>query len=252
VSDSLRGRHVAITGAGTGIGRAVALRLASDGARLALLARDAGRLRETADACVAAGADEALVQTCDVRDAASVERAFAAVADAGGPLHGLVASAGLGGPNEGGPGDRFEALVETNLVGTYRCVRAARAQRTVVIASILARIGVAGYTGYSAGKAGLLGLVRSFAMELAPDGATINAICPGWVDTDMAREGIEGFARATDRSYEDAYAAAMADVPLGRMSRPDEIAGTVAWLLRDEAAMVTGQTIDHNGGAWVG
>ena len=252
MNDPARGRHVAITGAGTGIGRAVALRLAADGATLALLARDVGRLRETADACRAAGADPPFVQACDVRDAVSVQGAFSAVSEAGGPLYGLVASAGLGGPNEAGADDRFEALVETNLVGTYRCVRAANAHRTVVIASILARIGVAGYTGYSAGKAGLLGLVRSFAMELAPGGATINAICPGWVDTDMSREGIEGFARATDRTYEEAYAAAMADVPLGRMSRPDEIAGTVAWLLRDEAAMVTGQTIDHNGGAWVG
>lgn len=241
-------KHVAVTGASRGIGRAIALRLAEEGARLTLMARDRERCEETADA--AGGAE---VQAVDIRDRAAVDAAFAAAAAAHGPLFGLVAVSGLGGPNEAGDGDRFEELVATNLVGTYWCLRAAErhlvdAGRLVVIASILARIAVPGYTGYSASKAGLLGLVRSLAAELAPRGVQVNAVLPGWVDTDMAWQGLDAMPGTREESYADAMSA----VPLGRMAQPAEIAGTVAWLLSDDSTGVTGQAIDHNGGAWVG
>ena len=120
-----------------------------------------------------------------------------------------------------------------------------------MIASILARIAVPGYTGYSASKAGLLGLVRSFSAELAPDNVQVNAICPGWVDTDMAWQGIDAIAEATGMTRDEADADAMRQVPLGRMGQPEDIAGTVAWLLSPDARGVTGQAIDQNGGAWV-
>ena len=113
--------------------------------------------------------------------------------------------------------------------------------------SILARIAVPQYTGYAASKAGLLGLVRSLAAELAPE-TTVNAIVPGWVDTEMAWRGLD----ALPGTRAEAYAEAMRAVPLGRMTRPDEIAGTVAWLLSEDAATVTGQSVDHNAGAWMG
>ena len=100
-----------------------------------------------------------------------------------------------------------------------------------MIASILARIAVPGYTGYSASKAGLLGLVRSFSAELAPDDVQVNAICPGWVETDMAWQGIDEIVDATGMTREEAVADAMRAVPLGRMGQPEDIAGTVAWLL---------------------
>ncbi|MDH4178432.1 MAG: SDR family oxidoreductase, partial [Thermoleophilia bacterium] len=122
----------------------------------------------------------------------------------------------------------------------------------VLISSILARIGVPGYTGYCASKAGLLGLVRALAAELAPAGVQVNAICPGWVDTDMAWDGLDAMAEASGETREDAYREAMRAVPLGRMAKPEEIAGTVAWLLSRDAQGVTGQAIDHNGGAWMG
>ena len=241
-----------VTGAGRGIGRAIALRLAEEGARLSLLARGAEALEATA-----ADAGGAFAAAVDIRDEEQVERGFAAAAEANGPLHALVANSGIGGPNEPGDADRFHDLVATNLVGTYLSARAAQrhlapgpARRDlVVIASILARIGVPGYTGYCASKAGLLGLVRSLAAELAPGNVQVNAICPGWVETDMAREGIDLMADALGVSREEAFAEAMREVPLRRMSRPEDVAGTVAWLLSADSRGVTGQTIDQNGGA---
>jgi NAD(P)-dependent dehydrogenase (short-subunit alcohol dehydrogenase family) len=250
-------RHVVVTGAGTGIGRAIARRLGRDGAPLTLLARDRDRLEATA--AMLEGPTH--VAACDIRDRGKVEKAFAGAAERLGPVHALVACSGLGGANESGTSDdRFDDLVATNLNGTYYCCRAALAhlapgpdaRHLVVMSSILARIAVPGYTGYSASKAGLLGLVRSFAAELAADNIQVNAICPGWVDTDMAWSGLDGIAESTGGTREDAYRDAMRDVPLGRMGQPDDIAGTVAWLLSPDARGVTGQAIDQNGGAWVG
>lgn len=251
-------RHALVTGAGTGIGRAIALRLAADGWKLSLLARDVARLEETRD--MAGGG--AFVTACDMREADEVQRAFQAARDATGPLHALVAGSGIGGPDlEEGPDgpDRFEGLIATNLVGTWRCLCAARThladgpqeRHLIVISSILARIGVPGYGGYSASKAGLLGLVRSLAAELAPDGVQVNAVCPGWVDTAMAREGLAGMAQAMGCTVEEAHAQAMEAVPRGRMGTPDEVAGLVAWLIGRDSRGVTGQALDVNGGAWM-
>jgi NAD(P)-dependent dehydrogenase (short-subunit alcohol dehydrogenase family) len=247
----LEGRHVVVTGGGSGIGRAIAERLAGEGASLTLLARDRERL-EAVGAPLAARAD-----TVDVREADAVRGAFErAVADRG-EVFALVANAGIGGPNRPGTADRYEDIVTTNLLGTYWCVRAAEplladGGRIVVTSSILARIGVAGYTGYCASKAGLLGLVRALAVELAPRDVQVNAICPGWVDTEMSREGFETLAAELGTTATEAHAEAMKAVPRGRMAQPEEIAGTVAWLLSDDAGGVTGQAIDHNGGAWMG
>jgi 3-oxoacyl-[acyl-carrier protein] reductase len=250
----MEGRHVVVTGAGRGIGKAIAVRLAREGAVLSLLARGVEALEQTADEI-----GGAFVRRLDIRERDAVDAAFDAAAAANGPIDALVANSGIGGPNEPGDGDRFFDLVQTNLVGTYQCVRAAQRnlrdgphrRDVVVIASILARIPVPGYTGYSASKAGLLGLVRSLAAELAGDNVQVNAICPGWVATDMARQGIGLMAEAMGTSYDDAHAAAMREVPLGRMAEAEDIAGTVAWLLSADARGVTGQAIDHNGGAFM-
>ena len=251
----MTGKHVVVTGAGTGIGRAVARRLAAEGASVTLLARDRKRLEATAAMLEA----PAHVASCDIRDRAKVDRAFADAAAALGPVHALVAASGLGGANGDGPDDRFDELVRVNVNGTYYCCRAAvrhlaagpEARHLVLMSSILARIAVPAYTGYSASKAALLGLVRSLAAELAPANVQVNAICPGWVDTDMAWAGLDGIAAADGATREEAYREAMRAVPLGRMSQPDDIAGTVAWLVSPDARGVTGQTIDQNGGAWV-
>jgi NAD(P)-dependent dehydrogenase (short-subunit alcohol dehydrogenase family) len=234
----LEGKHVVVTGAGTGIGRAIARRLADEGARLTLLARDESGLRDVVPG--------ATTKSVDIRDQDAVQAAFDE------PLDALVANAGVGGPNEPGDGDRWDDIVQTNLYGTYWCCRAAESQladggRIVVTSSILGRIGVPGYTAYCASKAGLLGMVRAFAAELAPRRIQVNGICPGWVNTDMAWDGLAGISANRDEAFE----IAMREVPLGRMSEPEEIAGTVAWLLSPDATGVTGQGIDHNNGAWM-
>jgi NAD(P)-dependent dehydrogenase (short-subunit alcohol dehydrogenase family) len=253
----MTGRHVVVTGAGTGIGRAIALRLAREGASVTLLARDEARLRETA--AMIEGATH--VEPCDIRRQRHVDRSFARAAKKLGAIAALVAVSGIGGPNgeDDEDGDRFDDLVATNLNGTYYCIRAALrhlatgpdTRHVVVLSSILARIAVPSYTGYSASKAGLLGLVRSFAVELAPAGIQVNAICPGWVDTEMAWLGLDAAAEAEGGTREDAYRDAMREVPTGRMAQPEEIAGTVAWLLSPDARGVVGQAIDHNGGAFM-
>jgi len=256
---SREGQHVVVTGAGTGIGRQIALRLASEGADLGLVARERGRLERTAAEAREVSGVAVHVRACDIRDRTAVEQAFDEVVAANGPLSALVANSGIGGPNTPGDGDRFDDLVATNLVGSYHCLRAAESRlapgpgprHLVAIASILARIGVAGYTGYCASKAGLLGLVRALAIELAPRDVQVNSVCPGWVDTDMAREGIEAMARDMSVSPEEARAIAMREVPLGRMSAPADVAGLVSWLLSPDARGVTGQAIDMNGGAFM-
>jgi NAD(P)-dependent dehydrogenase (short-subunit alcohol dehydrogenase family) len=247
------GRHVVVTGASSGIGRAIAERLAAEGARVSLLAR-----RE--DLLVAAAENlGGRAFRCDVTDPLSVEAAFDGAVAAHGPIHALVAAAGVGGPNKAGERDRFDSIIATNLTGTYRTLRATEARlasgpdprHIVVISSVLARFGVPGYTAYCASKAALLGLVRASALELAARNVQVNAVCPGWVATDMAWEGIDGMARAMGVTREEAHRVAMQAVPLGRMGQPQEVAGLVAWLLSDDARGVTGQGIDQNGGAWM-
>lgn len=247
-------RHIAITGAGTGIGRAIALRMSREGAKLSLFGRRRELLEETAGACAGPASSYAL----DVREGAAVQAAFAAAAEASGPLHALIANAGIGGVNEPGAGDRWDDLVGTNLTGTYHCFRAAQAhlaaegdRSLIAVSSILARIGVPGYTGYCASKAGILGLVRALAMELAPQGVQVNALCPGWVDTEMAWDGLRGMAAGMGISLTEAHAVAMSDVPLGKMGQPDEIAGFVAYLLSADGRGITGQALDINNGAFM-
>ncbi len=252
-------RHPQVTGARTGHGRAVALRLAREGASLSLIGRRLEPLEETAIAAAELGAASG-VFSVDIRDRAAVDAAVADAAAARGPLFAVVANAGVGGANLPGPEDRFDELVDTNLKGTYWTLRAAQrslaegpaARHMVVIASVLGRFGVPGYTGYCASKTGLFGLVRAMALELAGDNVQVNAVAPGWVNTEMARSGLRGLAEDWGTDYEGALAQAMSQVPLGRMSEPAHVAGLVAWLLSEDGLGVTGQGIDMNNGAWMG
>jgi NAD(P)-dependent dehydrogenase (short-subunit alcohol dehydrogenase family) len=251
-------QHFLVTGAGTGIGRAIAIRLASEGAKLSLVGRTTATLEETADQIDALGGS-AQVLAADVGDRDHISAAVDAAAEWQGPFRGVIANAGVGGPNSPGPDDRFDELIQTNLIGTYSTLRAVQEhlapeglRHMVVVSSCLARFGVPHYTGYCASKTGLLGLTKSLSLELAGDKVQVNAICPGWVDTQMARDGIQGMADAMGKTYDEAFAMAMSAVPAGRMSTPDEIAGMTAWLVSADGVGMTGQGLDMNGGSWMG
>ena len=126
---------------------------------------------------------------------------------------------------------------------------AAPFKKIIILSSVLARLGVPGYSAYCTSKAGLLGLTRSLAAELAQDKILINALCPGWVDTTMAHEGLRAFSDALKISKEEALKKAMNDVPLGKMSKPDEIAQFIVFLISNAQTSITGQTLDINNGA---
>lgn len=254
-----KNQHFVVTGAGSGIGRAISLRLAREGASLSLVGRRLTPLEETEQLALEAGASGSFVASCDVADKDAVDGTFADATSALGPLRGLIANAGIGGANFPGAEDRWDLLISTNLSGTYHSLRAAQRhllrdgspRHLVAISSILGRIGVPAYTGYCASKTGILGLVRALAAEVARDDVQVNAVCPGWVDTEMAWEGIDGMAGAMQTDRDSAYKLAMKDVPMGRMSRPEDIAGLVAWLVSEDSRGITGQGIDMNGGAFM-
>jgi NAD(P)-dependent dehydrogenase (short-subunit alcohol dehydrogenase family) len=252
----LGGRTAIVTGAGTGIGRAIALGLSSAGAAVGLV----GRTRTTLEAVAGEAKGETCVVTADVCDRGAVEGAFETIAKRLGPLHVLVANAGIGGPNDLGGGDRWDEIVRTNLDGAYFSLRAFEQQlapgdgwrHAIVISSCVARFGVPGISAYSAAKAGQLGLVRSLAAELAPKRVLVNAICPGWVETQMAADRMAEIGEGMGKGLAEARTELLGAVPLQRISEPEEIAGLVAFLLSPAAVAFTGQAFDPNNGAWMG
>jgi len=244
--------NIAVTGAGSGIGRSIAKVLAERGYCLILLGRNLDNLQSTK--VLLKNSEQHQCQTCNIRNSAEIKRSLENVPS----LYGLIANAGIGGENQFGDQDRWGEIIDTNLTGTYQTIQAclplikkdrAPFKKIIIISSILARLGVPGYSAYCASKAGLLGLTRSLAAEHSGDGILINALCPGWVNTEMAQEGLQGFADALDISKDQAYKEAMKPVPLGKMSQPEEVAKLVAFLVSEEQTSFTGQTLDINNGA---
>ena len=254
MTGSLQGRRCLVTGGGSGIGAGIARVLAGEGAAVAVLGRRKPALQRVVAALKAAGG-EAIAVVADVTDRASMQRAAARAAKALGGLDVLVNNAGIGGTNGcalPGP-ERWDEIVRTNLDGVYFATRAALPHlpdggRIVSISSVLGRFGVPGYTAYCASKHGVIGFTKALALELAPRRITVNAICPGWVDTDMARAGMQAMADGLGIDFAAAREQALAAVPMGRMLQPDEIGATVAWLCSPGAAGMTGQAISHCGG----
>lgn len=240
-----------ITGAGSGIGRAIAVALAGQGHICYLLGRNEARLNETLKG-MEPGNHHILV--ANIKNASQMQAAVDAQPDL--VLDGIIANAGIGGENKFGEQDRWQEIVETNMTGTYftgqyflsALKRSPNKYKHIVItSSVLARLGVANYSAYCASKAGLLGLMRSWAVEYASDNILVNAICPGWVDTDMSQDGLQGIADGIGISKDDFFEIAMSSVPLKKMSEAQEIADLVSFLLKQVS--MTGQTIDMNGGA---
>lgn len=224
------GRLAIVTGGTRGIGRAVADRLAADGWEVLTLARH----KEPSNPHP--------FQVCDVADPASVR----ATLDMVPAVDALINAAGIAGSNRLDDDALWHAIVGSNLHGTYYCCRAVVDRlpdgtgRIVNIASVLGLRGVPDQTAYCAAKHGVVGFTRALALAVAPRGITVNAICPGWVDTGMARQRYAELGITAEQ--------AAAGVPTGRVAQPEEVAAAVAWLLRPESRSVTGHALPIEGG----
>jgi NAD(P)-dependent dehydrogenase (short-subunit alcohol dehydrogenase family) len=256
VPHRLEGKRALVSGASRGIGRAIAMRLAAEGACVAVGCRkpDDGDAVKTE---IEKQGGKAICVLLDVTDAASVATAVERAARPDRRLDIVVNNAGVGGPTPLDGDERsdrhFQRILDVNLGGTWRVCRAALpflhpGARIVNLSSVLGRFGVPAFGGYCAAKTGIIGLTRALATELGPRGITVNAICPGWVDTEMARAGIHLNAVAQGISDEDAFVQAGKMAPLGRVLEPWEIGGLVAYLASDDARNVTGQAIVVDGG----
>ena len=245
-------RTALVTGAGRGIGRAIALRLSDAGLRVALTSRSEDELTQTAAAC----AGETLVLPADITSADGVDHVFAEVERSWGPVAILVANAGAGESArlERTTDEQWHRMLELNLTAPFRCMRravpsmrAAGYGRIVVVASTAARVGEPYIAAYTASKHGVLGLVRSAAAELASTGVTVNAVCPGYVDTPMTQTSIEGIVAMTGRTAQEARRILELKQPIGRLITPEEVAAAVWFCIENEA--ISGQAVNVDGGA---
>ena len=247
-------RTVVVTGGGRGIGRAIALAFAEPGAHIVITSRTASQLDQTAAEIKGKGADATPI-TMDVSDEASVAHGF-------GLLHGrvtkvdlLVNNAGVGGGEniQGSDVARWKRTIDTNLTGMYLVTRQilplmADGGRIINLSSVLGRFGVPGYTAYCASKHGVIGFTRALALELVKRKITVNAIAPGWVDTDMATQGMTQGAKHSKTTFDEFREQAIGAVPIKRIIDPAEVAGLVKFLASPEASAITGQTYNICGG----
>ena len=246
-----RSCHALVTGGGRGIGRAIATALAQAGATVTVL----GRNRTTLDQAVAAG-DAHFVAVADVADQAAVN---AAIAEAAGrqPIDILIANAGIAesAPFAKSDAALFRRMMDVDFMGVVHCVQAVlpamrdrRYGRIVAVASTAGLRGYAYASAYSAAKHAVVGLVRSLALELASTQLTVNAVCPGFTDTDLLAGSIDNIMNKTGRSRDQAVADLSRHNPKGRLVAPAEVADTVLWLCGEGAGAITGQAIAVAGG----
>jgi 3-oxoacyl-[acyl-carrier protein] reductase len=241
-------RIALVTGASRGIGRACALELAKAGAKVALAARQTDKLEEVA-AEIRANGGEAFVVPLDLSAQDSIKEGIARVAKEFGRIDILVNNAGV---TKDGLALRMKAddwnfVLQTNLTGAFFCIQQVispmmreRWGRIVNISSVVGEAGNAGQANYVASKAGLIGLTKSLAQELGSRNITVNAVAPGFIETDM-----------TAGLKDDLKAKITAGIPLGRIGRPEEVAGAVRFLCSEEAGYITGNVIDVNGGMYM-
>ena len=245
--EQLKGQKALVTGGGSGAGAAIALALAHAGAEVVICGRRSSPLD-----LVAAKHDNISPQVCDITDEAQMISMFERL----GPLDIVVANAGAStsAPFAKTSLEDFEAMMKVNLTGTFLTMREGlnamkgRKGRLVAIASTAAQKGYAYVAPYAAAKHGVLGMVRSVALEVARKDITVNAVCPGFLDTEMTQRSIANIMKTTGRSAEEALASLEATNPMHKLVPPEDVAKTVLWLCGPGSDMVTGQAISVSGG----
>ncbi|HEY0294564.1 MAG TPA: SDR family NAD(P)-dependent oxidoreductase [Bordetella sp.] len=254
-TQALAGRHALVTGGARGIGLACAKALLARGARVTLLGRGIESLQAAAASLNAPGRVGCAV--ADIADEASVQAAFAQAAAQFGPVHILVNNAGQASSQ---PFARTDArlwrdMLAVNLDGTFHCMQAALPGmlqagwgRIINVASTAGLVGYAYVSAYVAAKHGVIGLTRSVALEVAKKGITVNAVCPGYTETDIVRGAVANIVQKTGMSEDQARANLAERNPQGKLVRPEEVADAVAWLALPSAGAVNGQSIAIDGG----
>jgi NAD(P)-dependent dehydrogenase (short-subunit alcohol dehydrogenase family) len=249
---SLDGHHAIVTGGGRGIGRAVARALSGAGAAVTVVGR-----HEAALADAAATGDAAGYVIADVTDARALRQEIERAAALRGPIAILVANAGgaESAPFAASDDDLFRRMLDLNLMGVVHATHAVLAGmvtrgfgRIVAVASTAGLKGYPYVTAYCAAKHAVVGLVRALALETARTGVTVNAVCPGYTDTDLVRQSLDRIEHRTGRPREEALAVMIKDNPLGRLIRPEEVAAAVLALCAPDASAMTGETLAVAGG----
>lgn len=252
---SLENRHALVTGGSRGIGYAVAQRLLLDGARVTLMGRDADALQAAAQALAQHG-DVAAV-TGDIAMSTDVRRAFDQAKERFGLIDILVNNAGQAVSQRFDRMDEavWQQMLDVNLGGTFHCIQAALPDmlrsgwgRIVNVASTAGLVGYAYVSAYCAAKHGVIGLTRALALETAKKGVTVNAVCPGYTETDIVHEAVANITQKTGMTAEQAKERLAERNPQGKLVQPEEVADAVAWLCQPGAAAVNGQALPVDGG----
>ncbi len=254
-TESLASRHALVTGGSRGIGYATARRLAELGARVTIMGRDAGALEQAAASLSRYGD---IGQACgDVAQADAVRQAFSQARSAFGPIDILVNNAGqaVSQPFARLDAAAWQQMLAVNLTGVFHCMHAVlpdmRENGWGRIVNIASTAGLAGYayaSAYCAAKHGVIGLTRAVALETAKLGITVNAVCPGYTETDIVRDAVANISQKTGLTAEQARARLAERNPQGRLIQPEEVADAVAWLCGAGAGAITGQSIPVAGG----
>jgi ketoreductase len=252
----LKRKIALVTGGGTGIGKAIALGLAQDGANVAIASRNLSHLEQVSADLEKLGLSVLPLQM-DVRSKSDVQRAVAAITAKWGAVHILVNNAGRSGLSMMHDQDdtKWYDIIDTNLNGLFLVTKAVLGKipdhdggRIINISSVLGKFGVPGYTAYCTTKHGMIGFSRALALEVVDRGITVNTICPGWVDTEMATLGINETAAIRGITPEEFRAQATAAVPIKRFLQADEVAELVCYIASDAARGITGQALNICGG----